>query len=151
MNVLLSRDSLLTPKSSYYFSLQSKMTIEIGTPRAKELQVSTHYPLMDREAVAKRLHLGLFQDSIQRELAVKGWAPASDPVMAEFITIMIINSKSPEQITSELKELIGDDYDPEFTNWLFMEAADADDYASSASVSLASASLPEQASTSSSS
>jgi hypothetical protein len=67
------------------------------------------------------------QDSIQRELAVKGWASASDPVMAEFITIMIINSKSPEQITSELKELIGDDYDPDFTNWLFIEAADGDE------------------------
>lgn len=40
---------------------------------------------------------------------------------------MIINSKNPEQITSELKELIGDDYDPEFTNWLFIEAADGDE------------------------
>lgn len=47
--------------------------------------------------------------------------------MAEFITIMIINSKSPEQITSELKELLGDDYDSEFTNWLFIEAADGDE------------------------
>lgn len=56
--------------------------------------------------------------------------------MAEFITIMIINSKSPDQITSELRELIGDDYDPEFTSWLFMEAADADEFASGTSGAL---------------
>jgi len=77
------------------------------------------------------------QDSIQRELAVKGWASANDPVMAEFITIMIINSKSPDQITSELRELIGDDYDPEFTNWLFIEAADGDEIPPVSTTSLA--------------
>lgn len=67
------------------------------------------------------------QDAIQQELAVRGWATENDPVMAEFITIMMINSKSSEQITAELTELIGDDYDPEFTTWLFAEAADEDD------------------------
>jgi hypothetical protein len=44
--------------------------------------------------------------------------------MAEFITIMMINSKSADQITLELTELIGEEYDPEFTTWLFSEAAD---------------------------
>lgn len=58
---------------------------------------------------------------------MRGWTSGPDPVMAEFITIMMINSKSAEQITSELEELVGDDYDPEFTTWLFAEAADEDD------------------------
>ena len=42
--------------------------------------------------------------------------------MAEYITIMLINKKTPDQITSELTGLIGDDYDPSFTDWLFVEA-----------------------------
>ncbi|KAF8320501.1 hypothetical protein DL93DRAFT_1852722 [Clavulina sp. PMI_390] len=86
------------------------MPIEIGSDRAKELQ-----------------------DSIQRELAVKGWSSASDPVMAEFIIIMLVNSKSEEQVTEELTELIGDDYDPEFTTWLFAEAGDPEEALAEAS------------------
>ena len=35
---------------------------------------------------------------------------------------MLINKKNPDQITFELSELIGDDYDPDFTDWLFVEA-----------------------------
>ncbi|KIJ65918.1 hypothetical protein HYDPIDRAFT_110012 [Hydnomerulius pinastri MD-312] len=43
--------------------------------------------------------------------------------MAEYITIMIINNKTAAQITSELEDLIGSDFDPSFTDWLFVEAA----------------------------
>ncbi|KAI6007713.1 hypothetical protein F5J12DRAFT_830250 [Pisolithus orientalis] len=63
------------------------------------------------------------QNSIQNELTKRGYSPDADPVMAEYITIMIINNKTPAQITSELEDLIGSDYDPSFTDWLFIEAA----------------------------
>ncbi|KAG5652848.1 hypothetical protein H0H81_003410 [Sphagnurus paluster] len=60
--------------------------------------------------------------------------------MAEYITIMVINNKTggthqshfnnnvtdssgKAQITSELEDLIGSDFDPSFTEWLFQEAS----------------------------
>ncbi|KAJ7287225.1 hypothetical protein C8J57DRAFT_1283255 [Mycena rebaudengoi] len=63
------------------------------------------------------------QQSIQDELTRRGYSPEPDPVMAEYITIMIINNKTAAQITSELEDLIGTDFDPTFTDWLFDEAA----------------------------
>ncbi|EGO00724.1 hypothetical protein SERLA73DRAFT_86971 [Serpula lacrymans var. lacrymans S7.3] len=63
------------------------------------------------------------QTSIQDELTARGYSPDADPVMAEYITIMIINNKTAAQITSELEDLIGTDFDPSFTDWLFIEAA----------------------------
>lgn len=54
---------------------------------------------------------------------MKGYSSEPDPVMAEYITIMLINSKTPDQITSELQDLIGSEYDPKFTDWLFAEAS----------------------------
>ncbi|KAF7315156.1 hypothetical protein MIND_00030000 [Mycena indigotica] len=62
------------------------------------------------------------QQSIQDELTRRNYSPDPDPVMAEYITIMIINDKTPEQITGELEDLIGSDFDPSFTDWLFAEA-----------------------------
>ncbi|KAF9529700.1 hypothetical protein CPB83DRAFT_875400 [Crepidotus variabilis] len=63
------------------------------------------------------------QQSIQDELTKQGYSPDADPVMAEYITIMIINNKTPAQITGELEDLIGADFNPSFTDWLFVEAA----------------------------
>ncbi|KAJ7502951.1 hypothetical protein B0H11DRAFT_612309 [Mycena galericulata] len=63
------------------------------------------------------------QQSIQDELTKRLYSPEPDPVMAEYITIMIINNKTAAQITSELEDLIGSDFDPSFTDWLFAEAA----------------------------
>lgn len=60
------------------------------------------------------------QASIQKELAVKGYSPEDDTVMAEYITIMLINDKTSDQVTSELTELIPE-YDGAFTDWLFEE------------------------------
>ncbi|KIO29085.1 hypothetical protein M407DRAFT_242772 [Tulasnella calospora MUT 4182] len=60
------------------------------------------------------------QASIQKELAVKGYSPEDDTVMAEYITIMLINDKLPDQVTLELTELIPE-YDGAFTDWLFEE------------------------------
>ncbi|THH04315.1 hypothetical protein EW145_g5610 [Phellinidium pouzarii] len=85
------------------------------------------------------------QNSIQDELMKRGYSPDADPVMAEYITIMLINNKTAEQITAELEDLIGaSEYgelhlssllwdqirielvvpsDSSFTDWLFEEAA----------------------------
>ncbi|KAF8806545.1 hypothetical protein BYT27DRAFT_7101694 [Phlegmacium glaucopus] len=63
------------------------------------------------------------QQSIQDELTKRGYSPDADPVMAEYITIMVINNKTAAQITSELEDLIGSDFKPSFTDWLFEEAA----------------------------
>ncbi|KAG8765826.1 hypothetical protein FRC12_007259 [Ceratobasidium sp. 428] len=45
---------------------------------------------------------GALQSAIQKELVAKGYSDESDLVMAEYITIMLINSKTAEQITAEL-------------------------------------------------
>ncbi|EIW80400.1 hypothetical protein CONPUDRAFT_105406 [Coniophora puteana RWD-64-598 SS2] len=96
------------------------------------------------------------QNAIQDELMSRGYSPDADPVMAEYITIMIINNKTAAQITSELEDLIGSDYDASFTDWLFTEAAKgAPDAAPpaqpaaviAASVSQTSPSAPKAAST----
>ncbi|KAF8484095.1 hypothetical protein JB92DRAFT_1627960 [Gautieria morchelliformis] len=61
------------------------------------------------------------QHKIQSELATRGYSSENDPVMAEYITIMVINDKTPEQINSELADLIGPEYESTFTDWLFEE------------------------------
>ncbi|KAI0079275.1 hypothetical protein K474DRAFT_1659330 [Panus rudis PR-1116 ss-1] len=61
------------------------------------------------------------QNAIQDELTKRGYSPDADPVMAEYITIMIINNKTATQITTELEDLIGADFDPSFVDWLFAE------------------------------
>lgn len=42
--------------------------------------------------------------------------------MAEYVTVMLANSKTSEQITAELSELIGPDYEASFTEWIFDSA-----------------------------
>ncbi|KAH7102267.1 hypothetical protein BKA62DRAFT_829609 [Auriculariales sp. MPI-PUGE-AT-0066] len=60
------------------------------------------------------------QIAIQKELARLGYSESEDdPVMAEYITIMLINEKTPDMITEELTDLIGADYNSSFTAWLF--------------------------------
>ncbi|KAF7428732.1 hypothetical protein PC9H_007963 [Pleurotus ostreatus] len=63
------------------------------------------------------------QNVIQDELTKRGFSSEPDPVMAEYITIMMINNKTPAQLTAELEDLIGAEYDASFTDWLFVEAA----------------------------
>ncbi|KAH9485519.1 hypothetical protein JR316_0002427 [Psilocybe cubensis] len=57
------------------------------------------------------------QASIQDELMKRGYSTEPDPVMAEFITIMVINNKTPAQVSLELEDK------PDFTDWIFAEAA----------------------------
>jgi hypothetical protein len=42
--------------------------------------------------------------------------------MAEYVTVMLANSKSSAQITAELSDLIGAEYDAGFTDWIFNSA-----------------------------
>ncbi|TFY75230.1 hypothetical protein EWM64_g8780, partial [Hericium alpestre] len=63
------------------------------------------------------------QTAIQDELMRRGYSSDADPVMAEYITIMVINNKTSAQISSELEDLVGPEFDRSFTDWLFVEAA----------------------------
>lgn len=66
---------------------------------------------------AKRL-----QTSLQAELVLRGYSTDDDPVMAEYIVVMLANQKTPDQINQELTDLIGSDYDASLTAWLWKEA-----------------------------
>ncbi|KAK4055339.1 mRNA-binding protein nab2 [Microbotryomycetes sp. JL201] len=61
------------------------------------------------------------QDAIQKQLAFLGWSTEDDSVMAEYVLVMIGNRKTPEQISTELSDLIGGDFDSSFVSWLFDE------------------------------
>ncbi|KAH9956499.1 hypothetical protein BC827DRAFT_1230775 [Russula dissimulans] len=63
------------------------------------------------------------ESAIQDELIKRGYSAEPDPVMAEYITIMIINNKTRDQISSELEDLIGTVVERGFIDWLFTEAA----------------------------
>ncbi|TFK23172.1 hypothetical protein FA15DRAFT_670781 [Coprinopsis marcescibilis] len=65
----------------------------------------------------------VFQQAIQDELVNRGYSTEPDSVMAEYITIMVINNKTAAQITTELEDLISSDIDSSFISWLFEEAA----------------------------
>lgn len=102
------------------------MALAMNTDRARALQVGISL----RDRIGLLLITGSDeQSSIQKELAMKGYSTESDPVMAEYITIMLINTKTSEQITSELTDLIGPEYDPKFTDWLFAEVSSTEEAA----------------------
>ncbi|GAA5829008.1 hypothetical protein JCM3770_007103 [Rhodotorula araucariae] len=62
------------------------------------------------------------QVAIQLKLAQLGWCDDDDSVMAEYCLVMLGNRKSPDQISTELSDLIGgDSFDPSFVTWLFQE------------------------------
>ncbi|KAH9174919.1 hypothetical protein EDB89DRAFT_2113391 [Lactarius sanguifluus] len=87
--------------------------LAISTERAKALEVFAYFWGAIRTVHA---HLSL-QSAIQDELIKRGYSAEPDPVMAEYITIMIINNKTRDQISSELEDQRG------FIDWLFTEAA----------------------------
>lgn len=62
------------------------------------------------------------QDAIQKQLAEYGYSTDDDPVMAEYVTVMLANNKSAAQITTELSDLIGAEYESAFTEWIFQKA-----------------------------
>ncbi|KIM26917.1 hypothetical protein M408DRAFT_330289 [Serendipita vermifera MAFF 305830] len=63
------------------------------------------------------------QTAIHDELVARGFTTKDDKVMAEYVLIMLINKKLPEQVDKELAEFIGpESWDPSFVEWLFEEA-----------------------------
>ncbi|GJN91705.1 hypothetical protein Rhopal_004728-T1 [Rhodotorula paludigena] len=63
------------------------------------------------------------QAAIQTKLAQLGWSTEDDSVMAEYCLVMLGNRKTADQISSELSDLIGGDFDASFVSWLFEEVA----------------------------
>ncbi|PVF93992.1 hypothetical protein CPB86DRAFT_789508 [Serendipita vermifera] len=63
------------------------------------------------------------QAAIQDELVARGFTTGEDNVMAEYVLIMLINKKLPEQVDKELSDFIGpEQWDSSFVDWLFEEA-----------------------------
>ncbi|SCZ90233.1 BZ3500_MvSof-1268-A1-R1_Chr1-3g01857 [Microbotryum saponariae] len=67
--------------------------------------------------------------AIQKQLAFLGWSTEDDTVMAqvapqltyEYCLVMLGNRKTAAQISTELSDLIGSDFDESFVSWLFAE------------------------------
>jgi nuclear polyadenylated RNA-binding protein NAB2 len=78
------------------------------------------YPALSLDVKAPST--ALLQSSVQIKLAELGYSTADDPVMAEYIVVMLANRKGAEQVSEEMKDLIGEEYDPSFVNWLWKEA-----------------------------
>ena len=63
----------------------------------------------------------VLQASVQAKLGQLGYAAAEDAVMAEYVIVMLANRKGPHQVSDEMRDLIGEDYDPQFVEWLWGE------------------------------
>ncbi|RKP09077.1 hypothetical protein THASP1DRAFT_29134 [Thamnocephalis sphaerospora] len=57
--------------------------------------------------------------AVHGKLIEYGYVVEDDPVLAEYIGVMIANSRSAEDVSRELSELIGEGYDPSFAAWVF--------------------------------
>jgi len=75
--------------------------LTIGTERANTLQVRKNAQIFTQ---TPRFTDPPPQTAIQNELAKRGWGTEPDITMAEYITIMLINGKSEDQINSELMD-----------------------------------------------
>jgi hypothetical protein len=75
--------------------------LTIGTERANILQVSQNAQFSTQPFPFTTPPP---QTAIQNELANRGWGTEPDITMAEYITIMLINGKSEDQINSELMD-----------------------------------------------
>lgn len=75
--------------------------LTIGTERANTLQVRQNAQFSTQPF---SFTTPLPQTAIQNELASRGWGTEPDVTMAEYITIMLINGKSEDQINSELMD-----------------------------------------------
>lgn len=80
----------------------ASLSLELGTPQATRVQ-----------------------DAIQRVLVDNDMASTDDPVMAEYVTVMIANRKGPEMIAEELRELMGSELDSRMVQTLWYEACKA--------------------------
>ncbi|GAK66334.1 uncharacterized protein PAN0_012c4556 [Moesziomyces antarcticus] len=74
-------------------------------------------------------HVQELQQRIQLQLAHHNYSAHDDPVMAEYIVVMLANQKTADQVTSELQELVGTEYDPAFTEWIWTQTQECLDQA----------------------
>ncbi|CBQ69262.1 conserved hypothetical protein [Sporisorium reilianum SRZ2] len=100
-----------------------------------------------RNIDVKAPHIQQLQYQIQLELANREYSSQDDPVMAEYIVVMLANQKTPDQITAEMNDLIGAEYDAAFTEWIWSATQNCLDTQAAAS-SAAQASSSVDASTS---
>ncbi|POW06287.1 hypothetical protein PSTT_09150 [Puccinia striiformis] len=109
--------------ASQTFNFNQNETNRIEPSSNKHHQ--NHIPAMSRpEIVMQTPAAKKLEAEVQRKLAEFAYSTADDVVMAEYVVVMLANAKTPDQITAELSELIGEDmYDPAFTTWLFEEVA----------------------------
>nr|CDI55312.1 conserved hypothetical protein [Melanopsichium pennsylvanicum 4] len=87
-----------------------------------------------RNIDVKLSHIQQLQHSIQIELAKHAYSSEDDPVMAEYIVVMLANQKTAEQITAEMKDLIGAEYDASFTKWIWNATQECLDTAAQATM-----------------
>nr|VWP00055.1 Amidohydrolase family protein [Ganoderma boninense] len=93
--------------------------LTMGTERATALQNAIQDELMKRQYSSEP---GAYPAPSRSLVMAHPVHLTQDPVMAEYITIMVINNKTAPQITSELEDLIGSEFDASFVDWLFAEA-----------------------------
>ncbi|SYW78371.1 related to NAB2 - nuclear polyadenylated RNA-binding protein required for nuclear mRNA export [Ustilago bromivora] len=72
-----------------------------------------------RNIDVKSPHIQELQQTIQVELANRRYSSEDDPVMAEYIVVMLANQKTADQIRAELQDLVGGEYDASFTGWVW--------------------------------
>ncbi|RKP27616.1 hypothetical protein SYNPS1DRAFT_26744 [Syncephalis pseudoplumigaleata] len=59
------------------------------------------------------------QSAIHSQLVEFGYVEANDPALAEYISVMIANERTADDVANELRELLGDGYNHQFVVWLF--------------------------------
>ena len=97
----------------------------------------------------KAPHIQQLQLKLRRELAKRNYSAQEDPVMAEYIVVMLANQKTPDQITAEMNDLIGPEYDAAFTDWIYKATQTCIDHYAAVVSAQASGSADASASTSS--
>ncbi|KAI9288376.1 hypothetical protein BC943DRAFT_316385 [Umbelopsis sp. AD052] len=62
-----------------------------------------------------------FQNDIHQKCVEKEYVSADDNRLSEYIITMLVNGKTQSDLDSELIQLIGNDYDPALSAWVFSE------------------------------
>lgn len=91
------------------------------------ITTSPSSPTMSSSILPGTPQAALLQSEVHRELIRRGYVEAADEndtTMAEYVAVMLINRKSPEQIEAELTDLLGGEFDSSFTPWLYKRLED---------------------------
>ncbi|WVQ72454.1 hypothetical protein IAR50_002006 [Cryptococcus sp. DSM 104548] len=68
-------------------------------------------------------HSARLQADVQAELERREWAEPNDTVMAEYVTVLLVNGSARERVQAEMEDLVGGDFDSNFLDWLFAKAS----------------------------